>query len=774
MKKQSYRVNLIPPQAILSKIPKIGETEKIKDPTVWVKYFHPYGAGTWLVTEFDGHDEMFGLAMITDAELGYFSLRELQSVKGPMGVPGIERDLHFTPKPLSQARRENHMASILNEIDKLACACEDKEAAGETTRDTFYRPEIFKTSCACDDLQAEITSDPTIAELESMMEKIASRPLNEIAQEIYADKMNWSGKQINYAAKPYLEAMASLRDISDNYYEDSGSSVVAYFLANAQQWRGEKAKAIKKELNAMLKANRSASVMAELDDVMSKFEEGKPADPTENMSEEDKKKWEKYDGKVEKLADFGKFSIPKRIHLEQFKQEANKIWEPEVADYLNSMLLKLVSKFLRQGNSSIKNKGLDYVLARTLPREDDVLHFYVMQGNMTNYLAEIIPTDKMDEVYKKLYGWTAKSANITAEIDALVAGKNPTNTPDKHQLKILKDTVINPNKGKFLGGPSAEEAEKTLREKFDFTDKEINALKKSANLMTELKDDLDREADYDPGKVLYDDPENDPSEGSLVPGMEPRRSSELDEKESRFEEGKPADPTENMSEEDAAEWKKQKEENKDNFKAARDRMTWDKTGKSPTPVEVFARDRLTNTDKTAAKAPSGLYGFTRGIQSACEGCIGRLNKYALKLAKSAFSEDEQVAPFLVSHAKRAGSLPAKVLIAAMQNIGPQIPKEPETSKEAAMSRDHGLYGYKAKTAARGLAACQALRIEAGHIATDLHKRRADHHGKITTFLKTHAKEAKDIHAQMLYEGYPETTMKFASPNTVEEWLTWED
>jgi hypothetical protein len=36
----------------------------------------------------------------------------------------------------------------------------------------------------------------------------------------------------------------------------------------------------------------------------------------------------------------------------------------------------------------------------------------------------------------------------------------------------------------------------------------------------------------------------------------------------KFEEGKPADPTKNMSPEDAAEWKKQKEENKDNFKAA--------------------------------------------------------------------------------------------------------------------------------------------------------------------------------------------------------------
>lgn len=51
--------------------------------------------------------------------------------------------------------------------------------------------------------------------------------------------------------------------------------------------------------------------------------------------------------------------------------------------------------------------------------------------------------------------------------------------PDKHQLRILKDTVANPLKGKFLGGPTAEEAEETLRKKFKFTDKQIENLKKA-------------------------------------------------------------------------------------------------------------------------------------------------------------------------------------------------------------------------------------------------------------------------------------------------------
>lgn len=39
----------------------------------------------------------------------------------------------------------------------------------------------------------------------------------------------------------------------------------------------------------------------------------------------------------------------------------------------------------------------------------------------------------------------------------------------------------------------------------------------------------------------------------------------------RFEEGKPADPTENMTPEDAAEWKRQNAIHKDKFKSARTR-----------------------------------------------------------------------------------------------------------------------------------------------------------------------------------------------------------
>lgn len=74
------------------------------------------------------------------------------------------------------------------------------------------------------------------------------RPLHEIAKDIIAD---W--KPINPAARPYVYAMMNLTLMTDMYGHDSGSYVVNYFLGNAGTWRGEKARAIKLELNKMIK-----------------------------------------------------------------------------------------------------------------------------------------------------------------------------------------------------------------------------------------------------------------------------------------------------------------------------------------------------------------------------------------------------------------------------------------------------------------------------------------------------------------------------------------
>ena len=74
---------------------KIGSQENIKDPQIVVKFFDPTGSWTWYATEYDQDTKtFFGLVDGYEKELGYFSLEELESVKGAFGL-GIERDRYF-------------------------------------------------------------------------------------------------------------------------------------------------------------------------------------------------------------------------------------------------------------------------------------------------------------------------------------------------------------------------------------------------------------------------------------------------------------------------------------------------------------------------------------------------------------------------------------------------------------------------------------------------------------------------------------------------------
>ncbi len=73
------------------------------------------------------------------------------------------------------------------------------------------------------------------------------RPLHVIARDI---KRHWN--PVNYAAVPYLTAMAQLDSITDDYGADNAQSVVMYFLCNAKSFRGEDARRLKKELKTLI------------------------------------------------------------------------------------------------------------------------------------------------------------------------------------------------------------------------------------------------------------------------------------------------------------------------------------------------------------------------------------------------------------------------------------------------------------------------------------------------------------------------------------------
>lgn len=68
------------------------------DPHPVVKLFTPDAGATWLLTELDPADPdlAFGLCDLGLGcpELGYVRITELESLRGPMGLP-VERDIHF-------------------------------------------------------------------------------------------------------------------------------------------------------------------------------------------------------------------------------------------------------------------------------------------------------------------------------------------------------------------------------------------------------------------------------------------------------------------------------------------------------------------------------------------------------------------------------------------------------------------------------------------------------------------------------------------------------
>ena len=92
-------------EEIRSRLPPLYSCESESDPLIRAKFFTPDSNWTWYAIEFDGEDLFFGLVVGFETELGYFRLSELQDVRGPLGLP-IERDLHFSPSPLSHVREQ--------------------------------------------------------------------------------------------------------------------------------------------------------------------------------------------------------------------------------------------------------------------------------------------------------------------------------------------------------------------------------------------------------------------------------------------------------------------------------------------------------------------------------------------------------------------------------------------------------------------------------------------------------------------------------------------
>jgi len=77
------------------------EDTKLEDKMVYAKFFTPDSNWTWWILEYDKAERLcFAMVHGLEKELGYVSVDELESVKGPLGLK-VERDLHFSPQKYS-------------------------------------------------------------------------------------------------------------------------------------------------------------------------------------------------------------------------------------------------------------------------------------------------------------------------------------------------------------------------------------------------------------------------------------------------------------------------------------------------------------------------------------------------------------------------------------------------------------------------------------------------------------------------------------------------
>src|SRR5688572_23149564 len=82
------------PDGIANNVPALYATENVPlpDKIVHAKWFTPFSSWSWFIVEYDASQRLaFGLVIGMEDEWGYFSLDEIEAIRGPGGLT-VERD----------------------------------------------------------------------------------------------------------------------------------------------------------------------------------------------------------------------------------------------------------------------------------------------------------------------------------------------------------------------------------------------------------------------------------------------------------------------------------------------------------------------------------------------------------------------------------------------------------------------------------------------------------------------------------------------------------
>ena len=105
MRAQADQAHTLLPAEIAEKLPPLYSQEEQGDNAIAVvKFFTPWTNWTWYASEYDPEQRLcFGVVVGFEREIGYFSLDELEEIRGPGGLR-IERDLYWRLRPLKECR----------------------------------------------------------------------------------------------------------------------------------------------------------------------------------------------------------------------------------------------------------------------------------------------------------------------------------------------------------------------------------------------------------------------------------------------------------------------------------------------------------------------------------------------------------------------------------------------------------------------------------------------------------------------------------------------
>jgi hypothetical protein len=349
-----------------------------------------------------------------------------------------------------------------------------------------------------------------------------------VLRRVLADSMELSAVQI--AAGIYSTA-GSREDVINGFRESNPSMTDAQLEEAADQWEKNK---------DVVKDKQSNTLADQL--VESRYEEGKPADPIENMSPEDAKEWKQ--NTEEHKDEFKSASVSDTIVLINIGQHS-----------VGVVVVGPDARMIQSAESELKQAAEDAGASIEDEHPRDIPHLD-RESSYSGFTAEDEPEYLSDlvEAIKK----AAKRVNWISDIQ-VAHGHWPkiASAASDPEFKTAAGDI----EYVIWGVPPGEQHENVLytrAESMPEARKVIHTLE-TKHGCTKCRIqvlDLTKAPDFSSKKLF-----KSASMPDTVLADEAKRS--------RFEEGKPADPTENMDPEDAKKWKQQTDEHKDEFKTAK-------------------------------------------------------------------------------------------------------------------------------------------------------------------------------------------------------------